>query len=265
VPKADSAHSRAIRAAGQGGSLAPGRVRTAQQAVNYALCGAKRRDGQLCRNYAGLGTEHLGIGKCKYHGGATIHSVKKAAGQELRSLLGRPLEISPYEALAMCIKIRAGEVVWLSEEMAKLDEKKWVEDTIVGKQFHLYARERAKAMQDLARYSHMAISLGIAERQVKLYEQYGETLARLIQGILGDLNLSADQRVRAPQVVRKHLILIDNEHPVLELTSAEQEAVEDSETERQNRKDARKYTAQAQAKSAGLDRPPAARTRKASA
>jgi hypothetical protein len=34
-------------------------------------CGARRRDGELCRNPAGHGTDHPGIGACKLHGGAT--------------------------------------------------------------------------------------------------------------------------------------------------------------------------------------------------
>ena len=121
----------------------------------------------------------------------------------------------------MCIRIRAGEVKWLSDRMADLDEKSWVEQTIVGKQFHLYARERQRAMQDLARFSSMAIQLGIAERHVKLAEQYGEMLAKLIQGILGDLNLSEEQRAMAPKIVRQHLIAIDGGRPQLEAGHAE--------------------------------------------
>ncbi|MBU0609035.1 MAG: hypothetical protein KKI08_14205 [Armatimonadetes bacterium] len=35
------------------------------------LCGAKNRSGNPCRQVAGMGTNHLGAGRCKYHGGAT--------------------------------------------------------------------------------------------------------------------------------------------------------------------------------------------------
>lgn len=34
-------------------------------------CGARTRSGSPCRNVAGKGTNHLGIGRCKFHGGAT--------------------------------------------------------------------------------------------------------------------------------------------------------------------------------------------------
>ena len=80
---------------------------------------------------------------------------------------------------------------------------------MVGKQFHLYARERRAAINDLARYSQMAISLGIAERAVKLAETYGELLATLIRGILDDLQLTPAQKQKAPGIVRQRLIAID--------------------------------------------------------
>jgi hypothetical protein len=178
--------------------------------TEMVYCGGKLRGGKKgsCRKKAGWGTIHPGIGKCKLHGGGLPNHVKAAAKAEQRLLLGIPIETNPYEALSMCIKIRAGEVKWLSDRMSELDQEDWVENTIAGKQFHLYARERHRALSDLARYSQMAISLGIAERAVRLYEQYGETLALLIRGILGDLDLTEEQRAKAPQIIRKHLLSI---------------------------------------------------------
>ena len=181
--------------------------------VGGVKCGARKKGGGTCGRPAGWGTNHYGIGKCKNHGGSTPNHVKAAASEEMRILLGRPLEINPLDALLWCIKIRAGEVHWLSQKIADLQEKEWEQQTIAGKTFHHYVRERAAAMNDLTRWSQMAISLGIAERAVKLAETYGEMLARLIQGILGDLDLTEDQRVKAPVVVRKHLILMDGGYP----------------------------------------------------
>jgi hypothetical protein len=176
-----------------------------------AACGAKKRAGGRCNLAAGWGTNHPGIGCCKFHGGTLPNHVKAAAKEEYRLLLGKPIEINPLDALLWCIKIRAGEVKWLGDRMADLDEKDWVEDTMVGKQFHLYARERQHAMADLARYSQMAISLGIAERAVKLAETYGELLAQFIKGLLQDLwpFLNEEGRAQAPQITRRHLIALD--------------------------------------------------------
>lgn len=145
------------------------------------------------------------------HGGSVPNHIKNAARQIAGQMLGTPMDINPLDALLWCIKIKAGETKWLSEQMAELDEKDFVEDTIAGKQFHLYARERTKALKDLASFSQMAISLGIAERAVKLAEIYGETLARLIGGIMRDLEpfLSPEGKTQIPQIVRRHLILLD--------------------------------------------------------
>lgn len=178
-----------------------------------AKCGAQKRRGGKCTLPLGWGTSHPGIGRCKLHGGTAPNHIKAAAKEEYRRLLGNPIEINPLDALLWCIKLRAGEVQWLTERIAELEEREWFEETIMGKAFHLYVRERHHAMQDLARYSQMAISLGIAERAVKLAETYGELLARLIQGILGDLELTDEQRVKAPTIVRRHLIMMDGGPP----------------------------------------------------
>lgn len=160
---------------------------------------------------SGWGTNHPGTGKCKLHGGTTANHVKAAAKAEYRALLGKPMEIDPFEALLWCIKIRAGEVRWLSTKMAELDSKSWIEDTMLGKQFHLYARERQAAMRDLARYSQMAVSLGIAERVVKLAETYGELLARYTTTLLEGLMpyLDPEGKAKAPQIVRQAMLVIE--------------------------------------------------------
>lgn len=122
--------------------------------------------------------------------------------------MGTPMEIDPLDALLWCIRITAGEIQWLSDRMADLQEDDFIENTLIGKQFNIHARERRMRMQDLAKYSSMAVSLGIAERRVRLSEQYGELLARYTKGILEDLQLTPEQLKLAPTVVRRHLIAI---------------------------------------------------------
>jgi hypothetical protein len=82
--------------------------------VAPVTCGAKKRQGGLCSMPAGWGTNHVGVGHCRQHSGNTPTHVKSAASAEYRKLLGTPVEINPVDALLMCIKIRAGEIKWLS-------------------------------------------------------------------------------------------------------------------------------------------------------
>jgi hypothetical protein len=181
------------------------------QTDKVGFCGANKRTGGTCKLAAGFRTSHYGIGKCIHHGGGTISHVKSAATQELRLLLGNPIEINPIDAILRCISIRNGEITWLSEKMGELQEAAWLEDTIMGKQFHVFARERSAAMADLVRYSQIAVNLGIAERAIKLAETYGELLADYTRGLLDDLWEHLDQagRDKAPQIVRRRLIAID--------------------------------------------------------
>jgi len=73
------------------------------------FCGAKNRSGGACRNPAGKGTDHLGSGKCRNHGGSTPITTGRYSlvkRDDLRSLAEQyekgpdPLNLLPD--LAMC-------------------------------------------------------------------------------------------------------------------------------------------------------------------
>jgi hypothetical protein len=100
--------------------------------------------------------------------------------------------------------IAYGQVAWLQQEIAKLDDLATFEARVLI-QSHRDERDRT------ARVAATALDAGIAERQIRLAEQYGYAIARLIQGILTDLNLTAKQRKRIPDVVRTHLVAVDRE------------------------------------------------------
>lgn len=74
----------------------------------------------------------------------------------------------------------------------------------------LEAQERDRVV----RFAKTAHDMGIAEREVKLAESQGALLAAVVRGILGDLDLSAVQLERAPEVIQRHL----REAAVLEVT-----------------------------------------------
>lgn len=173
-------------------------------------CGARKNSGGVCKQPAGFGTPHYGIGSCVYHAGNTPSHLVSAGNQMLNQLMGEPIEMNPLDALLWCIKIYAGEVEWLSEQLKELQKSTWVEMDYMGqKQLNIWARERISATERLAKASKMAIDAGIAERQVRMAENFGHTIAALVQGILTDLQLSAEQKTVAPVIVRKHLMAIE--------------------------------------------------------
>jgi hypothetical protein len=165
-------------------------------------CGAKTRSGGKCKKQKGWGTEHLGTGKCKLHGGNTS-SGQAAAAKEAAVIMGQALDIEPHDALLTCVRIAAGEVAYCTTMIGDLEKP--TESTMFGEQLNIWIQVRQKAMLSLAKFSKMALDAGVAERQVKVAERYGEMLATLISGILGDLELTKGQQKKAPAIVTRHL------------------------------------------------------------
>ena len=183
-------------------------TKTKHSAKMNGKCGAKTRTGTFCGQPAGHGTDHPGIGHCRMHGGNMVNHKLNAAKQEA-VFMGAPRDINPVDALMYCIRIVAGEVEWLSDQLETVNRKDWYEYTLQGKQLHVLQRARGEAMDRLVNYSKIAISLGIAERAVRIAEQYGASIARLLRGVLDDLDLTPVQAQRAPEIIRKHLILLE--------------------------------------------------------
>jgi hypothetical protein len=74
-------------------------------------------------------------------------------------------------------------------------------------------RSRAEAQDRLVNYSKIAISLGLAERSIRLAEQFGATIAKLLESIRSELQLNAAQKNMWPTIVRKNLILLEGGSP----------------------------------------------------
>lgn len=195
---------------------------TPQQRDRHALCGAKKKNGALCRKFAGEGTEHPGVGRCKYHLGNTKehqkHAVKVTAQREAakaqQTLLeqavnfGLILDVEPVEALLMTLRMSYGHLAWLRYEITLLDDKASFDARVLLRMFD-DERER------VARIAKMALDAGVQERQVQLAERYGEMLADLLKTIFGDpdLALSTKQERMLPTVLRRHLVAVDDQLP----------------------------------------------------
>src|SRR3954447_6299267 len=85
-------------------------------------CGAKKRGGGKCGQAAGLGTDHLGHGRCKWHGGASPNG-RKAATREAalsfaRGALGAEVEGSPVEAMEEAVRLSRGLLAYYRHELA---------------------------------------------------------------------------------------------------------------------------------------------------
>lgn len=68
------------------------------------VCGAKKRSGGKCAQKAGWGTDHVGAGNCKLHGGKTpsgrAAATKQLAHQEAQRMVARDgVELDPIDHL----------------------------------------------------------------------------------------------------------------------------------------------------------------------
>lgn len=178
---------------------------SAAKRSTYLLCGARTRSGATCRLFAGQGTNHVGFGRCKHHGGSTPTHVASAVIQEarLRAVeFGEELPVEPAEALLTMLRLTAGMVAWTRDELARMDDRTTFEGQVLTR---IYADERDRT----ARIAKAALDAGVAERTVRLAESYGELIATLIGNILVDLRLTPEQQDRAPQIVQARLLELE--------------------------------------------------------
>ncbi len=178
---------------------------SAEKRSTYALCEARTRSGGTCRLFAGQGTNHPSVGRCKHHGGSTPTHVASAVVHEARRRaieFGDELPVEPAEALLSMLRLSAGMVAWTRAELARMNDRGTFEGQVLTR---MYADERDRT----ARIAKAALDAGVAERMVRMAESYGELLATLIGNILADLRLTAEQRERAPDIVRTRLLELD--------------------------------------------------------
>ncbi len=176
-------------------------------------CGAALHNGSglTCKHPAGYRTNHIGWGKCIYHGGAS-QSLTIAANREqaasLARLFGGAIDIRPEQALAQEVCRTAGHVEWLSERVSELaDGSEEITDLKrlgieAGALLQIYQQER----KHLVQAAEAACRIGIDERTVKLAELQGTMVAQAFQLLIEGLQLTPEQKLGAPALVRRALM-----------------------------------------------------------
>lgn len=171
---------------------------------------------------------------CRHHGGSAPQSIKAAkeriSEEKARRLVetyGRKIETTATDALLDEVQWTAGHVAWLRERVQEIEsaaavagtdsehplvwgvtrEKEGGEDRGITSEaapnvwLKLYQQERTHLVKVCAE----AIRAGIEERRVRLAEAQGALIAQAIRAILGELDLTAEQQARVPEVVPRHL------------------------------------------------------------
>lgn len=199
------------------------------------ICGASRTKagGAPCQKQAGWGTDHLGFGQCRLHGGMAPGQRGAAAAAMARahvsSLVG-PVELEPHDALQLAIALTAAEVQFFSERIAELGVDDFAGQATVRTEktggdtgpssevrqlapaLNIWVKARADAIDRLARFSKMALDANVDERRVRVQEVQLDRLASVVNAVMRDLQaagLSVELRVLAGESFKRHRGLLE--------------------------------------------------------
>lgn len=177
------------------------------------LCGARKRQGEgTCGKPAGWGTDHLGEGPCRLHGGST-RTVSKGAHLRLveagaRELFGKIApDIVPVNNPLAAYAQFAGEVMAWKQLMASLleDLKTVGYAADSGEQVRaavqLYERSMDRTNTVLSSFAR----LNIDERLAKLSETQSRAVLRAVEAVITHLGASPEQANQARAVAARHL------------------------------------------------------------
>lgn len=189
-----------------------------------------KQANEYCTKPPGWGTNHPGIGRCKWHGGAAPNYDMKV--QKLRAAAaveeyGLPREIDPHDALLEELARTAGHVDWLRLQIANLQHTDAFDQNgqpipdpnnkhsklvtpiggangalpeyVANIWIQMYNDER----KHLVQVSKTCIQAGIEERKVRLAESQGQVIANVLREVLSQLDVLTDPRT--PGVVRSVL------------------------------------------------------------
>ncbi|MBI2690562.1 MAG: hypothetical protein HYX29_01260 [Solirubrobacterales bacterium] len=154
--------------------------------LSTPMCGANKKNGTRCRAFAGQGTDHLGYGMCKYHGGSTPAHQKHALSLQAKQrmvTLGGPIDVHPTDALLALLRATAGHVSWLSDEIQELEDLGGEEAKVL---LGMYDSERDR----LVRIGEACVRSGASEKQVTVQKSQAAMLASIVRDAANDAGLT---------------------------------------------------------------------------
>lgn len=173
------------------------------------LCGAKKTQGGTCSQPAGLGTDHLGHGHCKFHGGATPNGEKAGAKAELNAMAER-LPVTPSEAVVGTLELVAGQLAYATLKVGELGEDEMFVNSIAGRVPHHWIQMQGVLQERIVKFAGAAASMGVAERKVDLLAAQTAMMGELLEGVMGDVGLTKAQRKKVGPAIRGRLATIES-------------------------------------------------------
>lgn len=181
-----------------------------------ALCGARKRQTEgTCAKQAGWGTDHVGEGPCRLHGGNTRNHRTAAAVRQVETGARRVLAdlgvSEPVVNPLLELQRLAGEIIQFKDALRGMVERlnSVRYDGPVGEQIRgeiiVYERALDRCTRVLRDITSLKIDERIVEIQSRVTETQGLAIAGAIRAILDDLELTPQQQARVSEVVPRRL------------------------------------------------------------
>jgi len=186
-----------------------------------------RHPGKQCLSPPGKGTDHVGWGPCVAHGGAKKEG-RAWAGWLMAHSFAAELDVSPWEALLMVIRITAGRVRYCEAVLATaVDDRELTGAAateqvgevmggpldgaiLTGRNLSWWVDTSERERDRLARVSKAAIDAGVAQLLIEKELRAGEELAGTFVKVLAAMEaagMTDDALTLARTVMRKELQL----------------------------------------------------------
>lgn len=188
-----------------------------QVEVDPRFCHAKSKQTQRqCRKPAGWGTDHVGTGLCRFHGGKSPGGRKQAQKAIARNgvaTYGLPIDVDPAQALLEEVHRTAGHVAWLGTVVAQLrkgdlgwgvtkvkrggDDWGETHEAKLNVYLALYQDER----KHLTKVCETAIRAGVEEKRLTLETHRAELMVKMLEMVFGELELTPAQSEKLEELV----------------------------------------------------------------
>jgi hypothetical protein len=186
----------------------------------------------VCYRPSGANTNHLGKGFCDYHeveANSAINNPRAASqlqaakrhAYEQASFFGKRTDADPHTTIMEEISRTASVVEWLEQQM-RAERQAGINDKDIMQSYSLKTGFQASVWMQLYQEErkHLvttclaAIKAGIAERKVQIAEQQGRLIVAMMMAFIHDkeLGLTPDQVLRAPAIIRRHMLSLPNEN-----------------------------------------------------
>lgn len=121
--------------------------------------------------------------------------------------VARELDVTPWEALLLGVRLAAGRVAWVDEQLARATRATDGEPDNGEVRRWLAESRRERAL--LGRTAKAAVDAGVAERLVRQVELEGRVIADVLGHVLDRLELTEDQRARAFADAHERLLVLE--------------------------------------------------------